>query len=425
MPSNSWPFESGIRRIAVRPATCDASIIALMVFSLPGSPARKVRLHPATVVFVLMLAFCNGAQGQSIDDFLHDVPTQERIQQPGWWPTKPLLPKQQKELVGWQTCAKCHGSIASSQRQTGMAHALMTAGSSTVLEQHAHDSFRLGSFQYSIDANRENNELSVSDGSRTLSTRLQWAFGSGEVGQSYSWEQAGTLYESRFNYFDSTHGFDYTPGRTMADSFPTALGRPLSDAEGHTCFACHSTGLTSAKPLSLDGVVLGVTCEACHGPGAKHVAAATAGERASASHILNPGKLSPSESVNFCGACHSTTWDVKLAGFAGVDTVRFPVYRLQQSRCWGNGDARITCAACHDPHQPLVHDAAFYDKKCLRCHQSSPHTTQSANHLAAACPVASSQCTTCHMPKYELPSMHYKFTDHRIRVARKDAPFPE
>jgi len=29
------------------------------------------------------------------------------------------------------------------------------------------------------------------------------------------------------------------------------------------------------------------------------------------------------------------------------------------------------------------------------------------------------------MPKYELPSMHYKFTDHRIRVAGKDAPFPE
>jgi hypothetical protein len=175
--------------------------------------------------------------------------------------------------------------------------------------------------------------------------------------------------------------------------------------------------------LSLDGVVLGVTCEACHGPGAKHVAAAAAGE--SASHILNPGKFSPSEAVNFCGACHSTTWDVKLAGFAGIDTVRFPVYRLQQSRCWGKGDSRITCAACHDPHQPLVHEAGFYDKKCLRCHQSSPHTPQPTKQLAAACPVASSQCTTCHMPKYELPSMHSKFTDHRIRVARKDAPFPE
>jgi hypothetical protein len=366
---------------------------------------------------VIVLAFSLSASGQSTDDFLHDVPTQERIQQPGWWPTKPLLAREQTQLVGWQACGKCHASIVSGQRQTGMAHALMAAGDSTVLQQHAHDAFRLGSYQYVIDHHQAQSELSVSDGSRSLSTSLQWAFGSGEVGQSYSWQQAGTLYESRFNYFDSTHGFDYTPGRTMADSFQTALGRPLSDAEGRTCFACHSTGLTSSKPLSLDGVVLGISCEACHGPGAQHVAGS--------GHILNPAKLSPTESINFCGACHSTTWDVKLAGFAGVDTVRFPVYRLQQSRCWGNGDARITCAACHDPHQPLVHDAGFYDKKCLRCHQSSPHAPQAANHPGAVCPVASSQCTTCHMPKYELPSMHYRFTDHRIRIAGKDAPFPE
>ncbi len=399
--------------------------MAVMVRCVRGLLAHAFRFPRATLSAAMVLLLSASASGQSVDDFLHDIPTQERVQGPGWWPTKPLLPKGPTELAGWQACGKCHASIVSAQRETGMAHALMAVNSSTVLEQHAQDSFHLGPYVYAIKHNTENSELSVSDGPRSLSAKLQWAFGSGEVGQSYSWEQAGTIYESRFNYFDSTHGFDYTPGRTMADSFQTALGRPLSDAEGHTCFACHSTGLTSAKPLSLDGVVLGVTCEACHGPGAKHVAAVTAGEGASASHILNPGKLSPTESVNFCGACHSTTWDVKLAGFAGVDTVRFPVYRLQQSRCWGNGDARITCAACHDPHQPLVHDAAFYDKKCLRCHQSSPHATQSANHLAAACPVASSQCTTCHMPKYELPSMHYKFTDHRIRVTRKDVPFPE
>jgi hypothetical protein len=393
-----------------------------MVFSFGGFRAFAAPCNPATLLFVVGLAFSAGARAQSADDFLHDVPTQERIQQPGWWPTKPLLAKEQKDLVGWQTCAQCHSSIATSQRQTGMAHALIAAGSSTVLEQHAHESFRLGPFQYLIDSN----ELSVSDGSRSLSARLQWAFGSGEVGQSYAWDLAGTLYESRFNYFESTHGFDYTPGRTMGDSFQTALGRPLSDAEGRTCFACHSTGLTSMKPLNLDGVVLGVSCEACHGLGAKHVAAITAGQTESASRVLNPGKLSPAESVNFCGACHSTSWDVKLAGFVGVDTVRFPVFRLQQSRCWGKtGDARITCAACHDPHQPLVREAEFYDKKCLRCHQSSPHVPPATDRPGAACPVAASQCITCHMPKYELPSMHYKFTDHRIRVARKDAPFPE
>lgn len=138
----------------------------------------------AMVLFlVFVLAFVPLAAAQSIDEFLHDVPTRERIQQPGWWPTKSLHPKERAALAGWQTCAKCHASIASAQRQSEMAHALMTVTASTVLGQHAHDSFRLGSYQYAIDHSQENTELSVSDGSSSLSAGMQWAFGSGEVGR--------------------------------------------------------------------------------------------------------------------------------------------------------------------------------------------------------------------------------------------------
>ena len=35
------------------------------------------------------------------------------------------------------------------------------------------------------------------------------------------------------------------------------------------------------------------------------------------------------------------------------------------------------------------------------------------------CKVASENCVTCHMPKYEVPEMHFAFTDHLIRVVRK------
>jgi hypothetical protein len=31
------------------------------------------------------------------------------------------------------------------------------------------------------------------------------------------------------------------------------------------------------------------------------------------------------------------------------------------------------------------------------------------------CPKATAECTTCHMPKYEVAEMHASFTDHRIR----------
>ena len=29
-------------------------------------------------------------------------------------------------------------------------------------------------------------------------------------------------------------------------------------------------------------------------------------------------------------------------------------------------------------------------------------------------------CTTCHMPKYEVPGTHTQFTDHWIHVVRSD-----
>jgi RNA polymerase sigma factor (sigma-70 family) len=139
--------------------------------------------------------------------------------------------------------------------------------------------------------------------------------------------------------------------------------------------------------------------------------------------ILNPAKLDPAASVDFCGACHATFWDVKLANEQGIAALRSQPNRLQSSRCWGAGDARLTCVACHDPHVPLVREAASYDTRCLSCHvQAAASSTTPArttpDHPGRACPVARESCVTCHMPKYDAPGMHHEFTDHWIRIVR-------
>jgi hypothetical protein len=46
-------------------------------------------------------------------------------------------------------------------------------------------------------------------------------------------------------------------------------------------------------------------------------------------------------------------------------------------------------------------------------------------HPGAACPVSTSKCVSCHMPKYELPGFHGKFTDHWIRIAKPGTAFPD
>jgi len=96
--------------------------------------------------------------------------------------------------------------------------------------------------------------------------------------------------------------------------------------------------------------------------------------------------------------------------------LRFPAYRLEQSRCWGNGDARLTCIACHDSHKPRVQDAAFYDKVCMGCHSPASAGLKDRGHAIGICKVANHDCVSCHMPKYTIPSMHTDFTDHKIAV---------
>lgn len=141
--------------------------------------------------------------------------------------------------------------------------------------------------------------------------------------------------------------------------------------------------------------------------------------------IFDPGKLSPVDSVDFCGACHETWWDIKLTGISGIANVRSQPYRLQRSKCWGKGDPRITCVACHDPHVPLVEEAASYDGKCLSCHLTTVGAKVTKEHPGAACPVGTKNCAACHMPKIEVPEMHYAFADHMIRIVRPGDPLPD
>jgi Cytochrome c554 and c-prime len=260
----------------------------------------------------------------------------------------------------------------------------------------------------------------VSDGKTPRSAPLAWAFGAGRVGQSFLFERDGAIHEARVSYYDSIRTLDFTPNRALAAprDVEEAMSRRVGDAEVRRCFACHTTA--SAKPsgdVDFAGLISGVTCEACHGPGRAHVTTMAQGRTAEGrAVILNPRSLDAADSIDFCGACHATFWDVKLANESGIAALRSQPFRIQSSRCWSQADARLTCVSCHDPHQPLVRDTASYDSRCLGCHVSAGTPTDS--HPGRACKVQKENCASCHMPKYEVPGMHFQFTDHLIRVVR-------
>ena len=358
--------------------------------------------------------------------------TEDHLAEPGWWPRR--RPADLKEFAGNAACAKCHSRITASQEATPMARTLMRAGDAEVLHSHSDLSFRNGKYLYQIRAKDAATQLTVTDGERTIAANLAWAFGTGNLGQSYLFLQNGAYRESRVTYFSSLQNLDFTPTRALLHprDLVEATSRPVDNSELLRCFSCHSLGANIGGRLDTSKATMGVTCEACHGPGLKHVQAMEAsqlqqgiGDEEGRKLIFSPGNLSPGDSVDFCGSCHGTWQDAKLAHVTGVANVRVQAYRLMSSRCWGDGDARLTCIACHNPHEPLSKDADSYDSKCLACHVASPNAKPTKDHPGAACPVATKDCITCHMPKIDIPDMHTAFADHLIRVVRPGAPVPD
>jgi len=357
--------------------------------------------------------------------------TDDHLAEPGWWPRR--KPANLKEFAGNAACAKCHSRITASQEATPMAHTLMPAADAEVLHGRTDLAFRNGKYLYQIKAKDAATQLIVTDGERTIAADLVWAFGTGKLGQSYLFLQDGAYRESRVTYFSSLRNLHFTPTRALLSprDLAEATSRPVDNSELLRCFSCHSLGANVGGQLDTSKATMGVTCETCHGPGLKHVQAMEAsqlqqgiGDEEGRQLIFNPGSLSPGDSVDFCGSCHGTWWDVKLTHMVGIANVRAQAYRLLSSRCWGNGDARLTCIACHNPHEPLSKEASSYDSKCLACHVASPTAKPDNDHPGAGCPVATKDCITCHMPKIEIPDMHTAFADHLIRVVRPGAPIP-
>jgi hypothetical protein len=203
-----------------------------------------------------------------------------------------------------------------------------------------------------------------------------------------------------------------------------AIGRPLSADDAKTCFGCHSTNAIVDHKLNLASLTPGLTCAHCHTGTVEHLDSKIRGDK----DAVDPpslADLSTEDVSNFCGGCHRSWELVVRAGWKGTSNVRFQPYRLANSKCFNGADPRISCIACHDPHQKVDRNVASYDSKCLACHATSLEAAASTTSPnAKSCPVAKANCTSCHMPKVPFPGGHFVFTDHQIRVVRPNEAYP-
>ena len=328
--------------------------------------------------------------------------------------------------VGNAVCAECHAVQAERFSSTPMARAATLGADAGMLAGKGNLTFRQGRYTYEVRREGGRAVYSVGDGSRTISEPILYAFGSGVAGQTYIFGHDGSLYESRVSYFRRRDGLDLTilHPREEPASLEGAIGRRLSAEAAQGCFNCHTTAAVDGATFRLDRLVPGVGCESCHGPGERHVAAVRAKEPGAA-HVFNPARLDAIDlTQEFCGSCHMGFEKVMtMPDHGGPNNIRFQPYRAFRSRGHLVDDKRLSCVACHDPHAKTEREPAFYDAKCLACHLSGKEAA-TPERSASACPVGAKDCATCHMPKVELPEMHFTFTDHWIRIAKPGAPVP-
>jgi hypothetical protein len=217
---------------------------------------------------------------------------------------------------------------------------------------------------------------------------------------------------------------------------------------------------------------LGISCEACHGPGELHVREMqTKKGRVLAPNevdtsIVNPAKLSPRLADDICRECHqagdavvlnpgktdldyrpgtplSDTMNIVRRPMAEKDrteanrletqapvrgSLEQPLWwknsTMELSKCYRASHGRLTCRTCHSTHHiPAQADQkAAYRAACLGCHTVSSCTLEADDTRRVA---AGDYCIECHMEKRPVAGIaHSNDTKHRI-VRYPGQPLPD
>lgn len=310
-------------------------------------------------------------------------------------------------------CAPCHKTQHQLYYGHGakpgntMASALYTPAQSDILNSNQKHAFKLGRFEYTLQGDK----YSVTDGKETLTATLAYAFGHGFAGQTYVYQHDGKWYESRLSYYKEISRLDLTMGAPPGEprNLVEAAGREMTPKDVTACFACHTTNSITKNALDFNKLQAGIGCENCHVNPAGHLK--------SLAPMAKLSKWTAEEQSEACGRCHRTWADIAASGPRGINNVRFQPYRLANSKCYDADDRRIGCVACHNPHAPLEKNLSTYDGNCKSCHAAGGKAPK-------LCPTGQANCASCHMPRYEIPGSHHLFTDHMIRIVRKNETYP-
>ncbi len=256
--------------------------------------------------------------------------------------------------------------------------------------------------------------FSATRGADVRSAIPEYVFGSGNRGVTYTGRFEGQPVEMRLSYYDSRRLWEFTPGQKLETqpAAGTPVGRRLSPRAEQECFQCHVTALAEeGGAVRLDRSILGVGCEACHGPGKEHIAAVKRGDRDHGMARLADRR--DRISLALCGQCHRNPASSNPGDpMTMTQLPRLQGVALSLSPCFQKSGGRLSCVTCHNPHRDAdrtSHDE--YNADCRGCHRPATPGEVTCTFKPAG------DCVHCHMPAQpvDMPTRP-RFRTHWIDV---------
>lgn len=359
-------------------------------------------------------------------------------------------PAPEAQYVGSERCRTCHPKAYEGWKGSNHARAMQPARDDTVLGdfggatyQHRGKTWRFFRQGEKFMVNAEGPDGAMRD------FQVTYTFGVAPL-QQYLVPFPGGRLQALSAAWDTRaeRWFYVNPGPVAPPGDWLHWTRP-GQSWNAMCSDCHSTAVHKQYDPEKDEYrttwsEIAVGCEACHGPGSRHVAWADQPVMGrltveNAALVTRTSKLAAPELVELCAPCHARRAQFADAGAPGGELMDrylpallapgafhpdgrilgedFEWHAFTQSKMFANG---VRCSDCHDVHSgKRLREGNVL---CTRCHRADTYDVASHHFHEKewkGAPGAGALCVSCHMPGQSYMGVHFR-RDHSLRVPRPD-----